>query len=196
VTALVSDPELDAAVRVCARAMRDNPLHCAVFGDDPERRERRLQAFFAAVLPWIRRRGMLLAFDEETHGVMGLLPPGACRPTLPEKLRMLPALSRSLTPTGVMRMRRWLTAWASRDPAAPHWHLGPLAVDPLHQRRGIGTRLLRAALARVDEAAGIAYLETDTEANVVFYRRFGFVTVATANVVGVPNWFMQRAPGG
>ena len=175
----VPDPQLAAAVRVCARAMRDNPLHCAVFGSDPQRREPRLQAFFAAVLPWIRRRGMLLAFDDEPRGIMGLLPPGVCRPTLPEKLRMLPALSRSLTPAGAMRMRRWLAAWARHDPAAPHWHLGPLAVDPPHQRRGIGTRLLEAALARVDAAAGIAYLETDTEANVAFYRRFGFVTVAT-----------------
>src|SRR5690606_8552266 len=103
--------------------------------------------------------------------------------------RMLRALSQSITPLTALRMRRWLAAWAKHDSATPHWHLRPLAVDPLHQRRGFGTRLLESALARVDAAAGIAYLETDTEANVAFYRRFGFVTVATASVVGVPSWF-------
>lgn len=191
-TALASDDALNAAARTCARAMRDNPLHRAVFGSDPEQRERRLNRFFTAVLPWIRRQGTLLVLPDEPHGIIGMLPPGKCRPTITEKLHMLPALSRSLTPLTAIRMARWLSAWAKQDPDTPHWHLGPLAVDPLHQRRGIGTRLLEAALAHIDAASGTAYLETDTEANTAFYERFGFVTIATARVVGVPSWFMQR----
>ncbi len=188
----LSHQELATAVHTCTRAMRDNPLHCAVFGLAPDRRERKLRGFFSAVLPWMQRRGTLLALEGEPYGVIGVLPPGGCRPTPVETLRMLPTLSRRLTPLAAVRVARWLADWAKHDPAGPHWHLGPLAVDPLHQRLGIGSRLLRAALSRIDSASGTAYLETDTEANVAFYQRFGFVTVATARVVGVPNWFMQR----
>src|SRR5690606_5873501 len=174
--------------------MRDNPLHRRVFGNDPIVRERRLARFFSAVLPWIGKRGELIgaAANGETIGLIGILPPSTCRPTLTEQLRMLPAVSRSLDPPTPMRMRRWLAAWRKQDPDEPHWHLGPLAVDPLHRRRGIGTALLLEALDRVDAAGGTAYLETDKEANVRFYKRFGFVTAVSVPVVGAQSWFMRR----
>jgi hypothetical protein len=47
----------------------------------------------------------------------------------------------------------------------------------------------------MDAYGAVAYLETDRQANVHFYEKFGFVVVAEANVLGVPNWFMSR-PGG
>lgn len=187
---------LSSAARRCARAMRDNPLHRRVFGGDPDRRERRLCHFFSAVLPWIERHGKLIAADAngKTLGIIGILPPRTCRPTITEQLRMLPAVSRSFAPLTPLRMRRWLAAWRKEDPTEPHWHLGPLAVDPLYQGLGIGTALLLDALERVDAAGGIAYLETDKEANVRFYERFGFVTTASMPVVGAQTWFMRR-PG-
>jgi hypothetical protein len=45
---------------------------------------------------------------------------------------------------------------------------------------------------RMDQCAGLAYLETDKRENVRFYRRFGFAVVAQAEVLGVRNWFMSR----
>jgi hypothetical protein len=47
----------------------------------------------------------------------------------------------------------------------------------------------------MDAYGAVAYLETDRQANVHFYEKFGFVVVAEANVLGVPNWFLSR-PGG
>jgi hypothetical protein len=40
----------------------------------------------------------------------------------------------------------------------------------------------------------VSYLETDKEINVRFYERFGFEIVGKANVLGVPNWFMNKMP--
>lgn len=58
-------------------------------------------------------------------------------------------------------------------PAQPHWYLQLLAVDPVVQRRGVGTALMVAGLDRVDAERMLAYLET-TSGNLAFYERLGF----------------------
>jgi len=40
--------EFDEALGVLARSMRDNPLHIAAFGEDPERRLRRFRTLMSA----------------------------------------------------------------------------------------------------------------------------------------------------
>ena len=39
-----------------------------------------------------------------------------------------------------------------------------------------------------------AYLETDRELNLAFYKRFRFAVVAEENILGVRNWYMWREP--
>ena len=57
--------ELSAAVGVLARGMRDNPMHVAAFGDDPERRVLMLERMFEALFrtmdnaPLVARVGYL-----------------------------------------------------------------------------------------------------------------------------------------
>lgn len=171
--------------------MRDNPIHMQAFGADARRRERRLNRFFSGLVPYIHRKGKFMGAytDGVPIGVLGMLPPGACRPTRADLLRLLPSLLMSNSPAGVLRVRRWLGTWAGIDPDEPHWHLGPLAVDPAHQGRGAGSRLMVHACT---EASGAAmYLETDRPANVSFYERFGFRTTATLTVLGASNWLMR-----
>ncbi len=40
--------ETGEALGVISRGMRDNPIHVAAFGDDPERRKKSLHRFFGA----------------------------------------------------------------------------------------------------------------------------------------------------
>lgn len=189
-----ADPQ--AAGPLVARAMNDNPTHRAVFGADALRRQQRLQAFFGVMLPWISTHGVLLgAFvDGRLVGVLGLLPPGRCQPRGWQLLRLGIGLLRGQGPLRALRLLRWLLAWRRADPALAHWHLGPLAVAPDRQRRGLGTALLAQGLARVDAARGLAHLETDLPRNVVLYERLGFAVTTQKTVLGVPNWFMQRPP--
>jgi hypothetical protein len=52
-----------------------------------------------------------------------------------------------------------------------------------------------ARLCEAMDAEGeIAFLETETAANVVFYRRLGFEVVSEAELPGLPLWFMRREP--
>lgn len=68
------------------------------------------------------------------------------------------------------------------DGTLPLLALAPVAVSPLHQGRGIGTLLTRAALALADARSheiGIAVLGAPN-----FYRRFGFVSADAEAISG------------
>jgi ribosomal protein S18 acetylase RimI-like enzyme len=71
-------------------------------------------------------------------------------------------------------------------PTSPHWYLPWLAVDPARQATGLGSRLLRRGLARVDAEKLPAYLETPNPRTVAFYERHGFVVVGTSQAGQCP----------
>lgn len=81
---------------------------------------------------------------------------------------------------------------AAADPSEPHWHLGLVAVESCLQGKGIGTAMLNAFCAVVDNTGAHACLETDKHGNVGLYQRFGFSVVGSVQVLGVPNWFVLR----
>jgi GNAT superfamily N-acetyltransferase len=186
--------ELYTAIKLTARGMRDNPLDVAAFGADANRREARMRRMFRVALAMISRKGLMLgAFDGPTLvGIAATVPSGRCQPSLLEKLALAPRLLVAVGPVGFARMLRWTKAWAARDTAVPHWHLGPVAVDAHRQGRGIGSQLLAEYCRRLDRAGAVGYLETDKRENVTFYLRFGFHTIGEARVLNIPNWFMQR----
>jgi ribosomal protein S18 acetylase RimI-like enzyme len=89
--------------------------------------------------------------------------------------------------------------FAKVDKSHPKWehrHLTVIGVVPAFQRRGIGAWLLEDFCRRADEAGIGCYLETDTDAALRLYRRFGFVEVESAETDGATFRFMwrQRAP--
>ena len=189
--------DLRPAALILGRAMRDNPVHVRAFAiSNAERRRQALERFFRPVLLRLHERGLIYGAyrDDALVGICAIARPGFCQPTPLEKLRMLPAVVFG-NPLGTARdVLNWADAWAHRDPAGPHWHLGPMAIEPSVQHRGIGSALLTAFCVHMDAYGAVAYLETDRRANVHFYQKFGFTVVAEADVMGVPNWFMSR-PG-
>jgi len=58
-----------------------------------------------------------------------------------------------------------------------HWYLAVLAVDPQHQGKGYGSKLLKGMLSEIDGEGLPCYVETDGEKNVSIYRHFGFEVV-------------------
>jgi len=189
--------DLWPAAQVVGRAMLDNPLHVRAFAiPEKERRRQALERFFRPVLLGLHQRGLIYGAyrDDTLIGVCGAAQPGFCQPTLLEKLSVLPAVVFGKPPGTALRVLRWTDAWAQRDPAEPHWHLGPVAIEPSAQRQGVGSALLTALCLHVDANGALAYLETDRQANVRFYEKFGFAVAAEADVLGVPNWFLSR-PG-
>lgn len=186
--------QLPAAAVICARAMGDNPIHIRVFGSNQPRRLQRLQRFFPSLLDYLARKGELYgAFHhDQLIGVLGMLPPGRCQPGLRDILRLLPGLLRASSPFSLLRTLYWLASWARLDPATPHWHLGPLAVDPQWQGHGAGRQLITFACQHCLGAT--LYLETDKPANVSLYQSFGFAVCAEVRLLGSTCWLMTRPP--
>ncbi len=187
--------EVAFAAGVLGRGMRDLPNVVAAYGDDPLRRLRFGERMFRPLLSMMKQAPLCARRGDWIVGVCGLAPPDACQFTQPQKLRMMPALI-SAGPGILSRMLRWQASWSGRDPEERHWHLGPVAVEPGLQGMGIGSQMMDRFCARMDSEGEVAYLETETPENVRFYERFGFETIAEAEVLGNPNWFMRREPVG
>ena len=194
---LLRGKELAQAARLVGRAMRDNPANVAVFRmQNAEHRSIAMGHFFVPVLGGIYQRGLVLGAFRSNGlvGICGMTRPGFCRPGPIEKVRAFPKAMIGNSIGAPLRILHWVGEWARRDPAEPHWHLGPVAVEPSLQGQGIGTAMLNAFCALVDGTCAFSYLETDKRENIRLYERFGFTVVESAEVLGVPNWFMSRVP--
>jgi GNAT superfamily N-acetyltransferase len=191
--AILTEAELPDAIGTLARGMRDNPLHVAAFGDDLAHRVASLTQMFSGVMP-MQPEPLRARADGAIVGVCGHIPPGPCMVTTFGELPadQFPPFFEDRGDQA--RVVEWLQTWGKHDPAEPHFHLGPVAADAGKQGQGIGSALMQAFCDRVDRDGALAYLETDKAGNVKFYAKFGFETIDEANVIGVSNWFMRRAP--
>lgn len=195
----IAGPEVGRAARVLALGMRDNPLHVAALGRDPAARARALAGLFRGFLGLeVAEKGRVVgAFrDGELVGVCGMMRPGCCQLAAPEKVALLPKLLWHCGFRGTGRFLSQFGNWSQHDLQTPHWHLGPVGIVPELQGKGIGSQLMRDFCAFVDSERMAAWLETDKEINVTFYRRHGFEVVAEDTVNGVANWFMERSARG
>ncbi|WP_129791542.1 N-acetyltransferase [Sphingosinicella sp. CPCC 101087] len=68
----------------------------------------------------------------------------------------------------------------------PHWYLPLIAADPARQGQGLGTALMEAAIARIDEDGRPAYLDSSNSRNVPLYRRFGFEPIGQIKTASSP----------
>jgi len=82
------------------------------------------------------------------------------------------------------------------DPGGPHWYLPMIGVDPTRQNGGLGSALLRHALARIDQEGALAYLESSNPANISLFERHGFEVIDEIRVgTSPPVSPMLRRPG-
>jgi len=78
----------------------------------------------------------------------------------------------------------------------PHDYLFFLGVTPQAQGHGVGSRLIKSHLNRLDAIGRPAFLETATEPNVRLYSRHGFKVLSQWRPApdGPVNWSMWREP--
>jgi len=190
---VITASELNEAILVVGRSMETNPITVAALGPRAEQKPEALDNFFRLALQGVGSRGVVLgAFDTsgKVIGVCGITHPGKCQPTLKEKLVVARVLLQNYSLKTMFRVLGWVGEWSKHDPKTLHWHLGPLAVDPAHQGKGIGDLLLIAACKLAEGSGSPVYLETDRASNVTFYEKRGFKTIASSMIHGVENWYM------
>lgn len=192
---------LDRAAQTLTAAFYDDPIYSHVF-PRAEDRAHYLPAFWRAIVRLAQRqREVYVAPDVD--GVACWLPPGRAFPGFVDGLATRFALQRAIGRFPAPARATFMKFVEYVDPLhqqqlgdRPHWYLWVLGVKPGRQGQGIGGRLLEPVLARADAEGAPCYLETESEANVAFYRKRGFEVVVEGGISGEPVllWMMLREP--
>lgn len=136
-------------------------------------------------------RGLIYAaFQNHPHHVPGALP---SEHLIVEQLRRDGALTLSLVAdqTGTLMGHLAVSPVAIAGGAANWFGLGPVAVAPRYQRRGIGTALVRHGIA-VLYGMGAGGLTVLGEPH--FYQRFGFRADPRLVLPGIPAAYFMALP--
>lgn len=187
----------DERLRLLAEANRPRRAHIG----DARQLARLLAAAFATdpVMNWIARRGAkraqglerffywLLTARAIPFGEVWMAPSGGAvavwlPPDVPataggvlEQLRLLPMFLRLCGLPRILRGQAMGTAMEKHHPRMPHFYLAFIAVAPRLQGLGLGTAILEATIARIDDQGAAAYLENSNPKNTRLYERMGFV---------------------
>ncbi len=178
--------DINGAAKVLSIAMLNNPLHIAVLKGNGERQRAIIEKMFVDLFTEFPGITFIAHEDKTIVGVMRMKSCcGSKHQDYPEKAREEDAFDH--------RIAFWHREWALNDPVEQHWHLGPIGVLPSHRRLGIGTTLMKIFCQEVDRCLARAFIETDLDENVLFYRKFGFEIVSTSNIFEIESRYMARA---
>lgn len=172
-------------------------LFTAAFLDDP-------------VLSWIARRGpgravglerfffwvlqmRAIPFGEVWMAEDGSVATAWLPPDVPpspggfwEQLRLIPLFWRLCGFPRLLRGSAMSEAMDKNHPHERHYYLSFIAVAPRLQGMGLGSALLEATLARIDETGVPAYLENSNPKNTRLYERHGFMRRKNIAPPGAP----------
>ena len=187
---LTGPDQIAQAGGVAARALRDDPDWTAVSGDPLVRLELLYGMFAgsrgAARVAGVRRGGRLL-------GVAAAVAPGRCvGATLPPEARTLEPPSADASDAD--RLVHFRSVLAEHDPEEPHWHVGPVGVEPGFQSMGMGRAVMELLCEEFDEHGRVSWLKTVKPENVRFYAGLGFEVAEESSMLSAHLWFMRRQP--
>jgi GNAT superfamily N-acetyltransferase len=168
---VATQADLAGATRTLSAAFHDDPLWSWAFPD-----RAKLEVWWRFLIesalryPWV-----WIAGDYAAATVW--IPPGASELTEEEEGRVGPLLHDLLGDRAAEITRLLERFEASHPTDEPHYYLSLFGTHPDHRGQGLGMRLLAENLARIDEQAMPAYLESSNPANVERYERVGFKRV-------------------
>ncbi len=173
--------EHDYLVHLFARAFDDDPVMRWVFRED-SRRDDALDSYFDMAIGqqcapydavFVSRDGKAGAAWLPPEGLKALA--GADRPSIWRIWRILKM-------TGFSRFGRARAlgeAMGAHHPKdEPHWYLFFLAVMVEARGHGLGSAILQATLAHIDETGQPAYLDNSNPRNTRLYERHGFRVIS------------------
>ena len=186
--------DMDAVCEVIGLAFADNPSTLAnVRGDRDRARKITHDAVRIAKFgrPW--SHALVAVHTGSIVGALNAAEWPHCQLSTVEKIKTAPSMIRIMG-SALPRVFTMMSKREAADPHEPHWHIGPVGVQPELQGRGIGKALLDSFLAEIDENQVAAFLETDVDRNVILYEKVGFSVTSRREIVGVDTRFMWREP--
>ena len=192
----VTPADRSVVSRALSGAFSDDPVFRWIYPDD-ERRETALPGFFDLFGDAIGRHGVSLVVGDGLGAALWV-PPGE-HVVDDDQAEDFGRAVLALSPEDAERMSACFAVMDEAHPSEPCWYLNLLGVAPEHQGQGMGSAMLRVALARCDEAGEPAYLEATSEDNRRLYERHGFRVVGELPLPDGPTmsamWRQPAAQG-
>ena len=177
--------DIQKSAKVLSIAMLNNPHHISVFLGNGENERLEIEKMFFELLNTLPG---IVFVAKESKKIIGVMRMKSCEGS---KATDNPKESKDENDIG-WRKSVWHTEWARHDPLSQHWHHGPIGVLPSHQGLGIGSMLMERFCKEVEACLTKAYLETEGDKNVRFYKKFGFKVVSESEIFDVKNRYMLR----
>lgn len=184
-----TDADISRLARTYGRAFADDPIVRWLIPDDEEYAADQVRFFTPVVMRW-RVHDTIWCTDEGVAAA-GWNPPGRPEADVVDPDPMEHPAWR------VERFAALREQMIAHTPPEMHWHLNMLATHPDWQRQGLAGALMRVVFELADVASLACYLETETPANVAYYRHHGFEVrsewdVSTTDSNGPHMWGMLR----
>ncbi len=161
--------DIQESAKVLSIAMLNAKLHIAVLQGNSENERQEIETMFCELITQLPG---IVFLAKEKNNIIGVMRMKSCTGYKPVDNPIDPKDESDIT----WRKSVWHTEWARHEPKGQHWHLGPIGVLPSHQGSGIGSMLMERFCKEVDACRAEAYLETDANKNVRFYKKFGFIS--------------------
>ena len=188
----LQNDQIEAASRVAARALQNDPLSVYYYPDPIERKIKTVIKCEYLILLGILS-GEVYTTSSDIQGVAVWHTSGIKDQTMGKqskeiikKLRKVKRkmfLDRLFSEKYSTTMEIYISLH-NKHANFPHWEFTMLTVDPLHQGKGYASMLIKPKLREIDKQNLPCFLETQNENNISLYEHFGFELVGE---IKVPN---------
>ncbi|MEL6252254.1 MAG: GNAT family N-acetyltransferase [Bacteroidota bacterium] len=157
----------------------------------PENRAKRYGKVFSITLNQ-KNKNILIAWDKDTIvGCLCFYPSKYTQLSLRQRMKMIvPFLIAS--GKSFFNFLKLQALTESLLPDGDFLHLGPIAVKPSYQSKGVGSQLMKTFISIAEKEQQAVFLHTGKERNLTFYERFGFRLSEKSSFLGAPIWAMIR----
>ena len=189
--------DVDLVADIMTDSFANDPVIAYLLPPDlfPDR-DRRHRLMRQADIRWQYLAAGEILISDDDLGALLWKPPGTRKPRRWQEARAGLAFVRAVGPRRVVGLLRDLESSEKMHPKWPHGYIGEIGVRREAQGKGVGSALLKHALAVCDAKSAGAYLESSNVLNLPLYRRFGFEVVQEMRVGkdGPTLWLMWRQP--
>ncbi len=199
----IQKKDIEKATEVLIRAFHEDPLIQLIY-PDPLERKRYSSVLWKFMIRDGITYGEVYSPTSKIEGVAKWLPPGKehmgiWRTIRSGGLKMGVALAkqkdeRKLPPRKIQEITDYILQSHKELMKEPHWYLANIGVDPDHQGKGYGSKLIKPMLERIEKEGYSVFLETNFEGNVSLYEHLGFELVDEMKIpeTEIINWAMIK----